>query len=323
MLTFLGRRLAQLLPTLLGVAVLTFVLLRMIPGDPTTMAGGQTMSEEVRKHLMEQWHLDKPWYVQLGYYLKGLPTLDLGVSMRFDRPVREMIGEYFVRTLQLGLCAFALSATAGIALGIVSALFKDRWPDRAILAFTLLGISTPVFVTGVLLILVASAVGWNYSSLSGMDLNMPGPYGTFSRAIGFDPRFVVLPALTLGARSIAYLARMTRAAVLEAGTADHLRTARAKGLGPWKVVLKHQLKNAMIPITTVVGLNFADFLTGAIITETVFQWPGLGFLVKKAIEFRDIPVIMGSVLFVTFLFVTINFVVDILYAYFDPRIRLA
>lgn len=307
MLTYLGRRVLQLVPTLFGVALLTFLIMRLIPGDPTDMAGGQTISEEVRAQLRAQWHLDEPLARQLWIYLKGIPRLDFGVSMRFGVPVRHLIAEYFIRTLQLGLVAFVLSVSVGVTLGIVSALARGTCLDRALLAATLAGISTPVFVVGILLILVSTAAGWHFISASTM--------------VEFEPEYLVLPALTLAVRSIAYLARMTRSAVLEAGTADHLRTARAKGLSWRRVVFRHQLRNAMIPITTVVGLNFADFLTGAIITETVFQWPGLGFLIKRAIEFRDIPVIMGTVLFVTVLFVTINFVVDLLYALFDPRVR--
>jgi ABC-type dipeptide/oligopeptide/nickel transport system permease component len=290
------------------VALVTFFLLRLIPGDPTTMTG-DTISEEVRAKLRAEWHLDKPWYVQFWYFAKGLPTLDLGVSMKDGTPVRQLIGEYFLRTLQLGLAAFLLSVTVGVSLGIVAALYQGSWIDKSILVFSLVGISTPVFVVGILLIIVAGLLGWPFTMATTMG--------------DFDPRYLVLPAVTLGLRSVAYLARMTRSAVVEVGTMDYLRTARAKGLSPSAIVLHHQLKNAMIPIITVVGLNFADFLTGAIITETVFQWPGLGFLIRTSLAFRDLPVVMGTVLFITVLFVTINFVVDALYAWFDPRIRLS
>jgi ABC-type dipeptide/oligopeptide/nickel transport system permease component len=308
MLTFLGRRFFQLIPTLIGVALVTFFLMRMIPGDPTTMTG-DTISEEVRARLRAEWHLDKPWYVQFWYFAKGLPTLDLGVSMKDGTPVRQLIGEYFVRTLQLGLAAFLLSVSLGVTLGITAALFQGTWIDKSILVVSLVGISTPVFVGGIGLIIVAGFLKFPYTMATSMD--------------GFDPRYLVLPAATLGLRSVAYLARMTRAAVVEVGTMDYLRTARAKGLHPTTIIFRHQLKNAMIPIITVVGLNFADFLTGAIITETVFQWPGLGFLIKTSLAFRDLPVVMGTVLFTTVLFVTINFLVDALYAWFDPRIRLS
>lgn len=307
MLTYIGKRFAQLIPTLLGVVLLTFLIMRLVPGDPTTMSG-QTVSEEVRARLRAEWHLDKPPLVQLWYYVKGIPTGDLGISMRFGTPVRGMIADHFIRTLQLGLTAFFISVTLGVGLGILAALTRGTWIDRTILALALLGISTPVFVVGIGLIMLAAFLNYNHFSGTG-----PGE--------GIDFRYLVLPALTLGSRSIAYLSRMTRSAILEISHADYLRTARAKGLSGRTVVMKHQLRNAMIPITTVIGLSFADYLAGAILTESVFQWPGIGFLIRKAIEFRDLPVIMGAVLFVTFLFVIINFVVDLLYAWIDPRIR--
>lgn len=307
MLPYIGKRFLQLIPTLLGVVLVTFLIMRMIPGDPTTMSG-QTISEEVRAKLRAEWHLDDPPLVQLWHYAKGIPTGDLGISMRWGTPVRGMIADHFLRTLQLGLTAFFISVTLGVGLGIIAALTKGSWVDRFILAVALVGISTPVFVVGIGLIMLAVAVGYHHISGTGA-------------GEGIDFRYLLLPAITLGSRSIAYLSRMTRSAILEIAHSDYLRTAKAKGLSNRAVIFKHQLRNAMIPITTVIGLSFADYLTGAILTETVFQWPGLGFLVRKAIEFRDLPVIMGTVLFVTFLFVTINFIVDLLYAWFDPRIR--
>jgi len=309
MMGYIGRRLLQVIPTLLGVIVVTFFLMRMIPGDPTTMSGGQTITEETRTRLRKEWHLDQPAYVQLWYFVKGIPTGDLGMSWKYSNtPVRELIADAFVNTLKLGTAAFILSLVLGLSLGILAALLKDTWVDRTILAVALIGISTPVFVVGIGLIILAVSVGFKCISGTGADE-------------GIDFRYLILPAVTLGSRSIAYLCRMTRSSIVEVANADFLRTARAKGLTKLKVVFKHQLRNAMIPITTVIGLNFADYLTGAILTETVFQWPGIGFLVRKSIEARDIPTIMGVVLFVTFLFVLINFVVDILYAMFDPRIR--
>jgi len=307
MLGYIGKRVGQLIPTLLGVVFVTFFIMRMIPGDPTTMSG-QTISEDVRARLRAEWHLDDPPLKQLWWYVKGIPKGDLGISMRFGTPVREMIADHFVRTLQLGLTAFFISVTLGVSLGIIAALMKGTWVDRTILGLALIGISTPVFVVGIGLVMLAAAVGYKHFSGTGA-------------GDGLDIRYLVLPAITLGSRSIAYLARMTRSAVVEVSHADYLRTARAKGLPGKVVVLKHQLRNAMIPVTTVIGLSFADYLTGAILTESVFQWPGIGFLVKNAIAFRDLPVIMGTVLFVTILFVTINFVVDLLYGFFDPRIR--
>lgn len=310
MLTFIGKRFFQVIPTLIGVLLVTFFMMRLVPGDPTAMMA-ERMSEDVRLKLREQWHLDKPLIVQFGYFVKGIPTGDLGTSWRLaDRPVVEMISSAFSNTLKLGLAAFVLSVTIGLALGITAALNKGNWIDRTILSVALLGISTPVFVVGIGLIMLAVSVGYTHISGTG-------------DGDGVDFRYMLLPAITLGSRSIAYLARMTRSSILEVSGADFLRTARAKGLTERVVVFRHQLRNAMIPIITVIGLNFADYLTGAILTESVFQWPGLGFLIRKSIEFRDLPTIMGAVLFVTFLFVIINFIIDLLYAWFDPRIRFS
>lgn len=307
MASFIGKRFLQMIPTLFGILVVTFLLMRLIPGDPTTMQG-QTVTEEVRAALRREWHLDDPIHKQFYHYVKGIPRLDLGISMRFGTPVRGMILQYFVRTLQLAIAAFLLSVTLGISLGVVSALMKGTWVDRALMAMALVGISTPVFVVGILLIIVAVAFGWRCISGTGM-------------SDGLDVRYLVLPAVTLGSRSIAYLARMTRSCVLEVSGSDFLRTARAKGLSEFTVVRKHLMKNAMIPVITVVGLNFADYLTGAILTESVFQWPGIGLLIRNAIAFRDLPVIMGAVLLTTTVFVVVNFLVDLTYAFFDPRIR--
>ena len=306
---YIGRRFFQTIPTLLGVAVITFLLMRFIPGDPTALLG-QSISDDVRAQLRAQWHLDDPFLKQFWWYMKGIPFLDFGVSMRFGIPVRSMIASHFVYTLQLALAAFCLSMALGLSLGILAALMKDTWVDRSIRVFALIGISTPVFVVGVVLIIVAVAVGWSHISGTG-----PGD--------SVDVRYLMLPALTLGSRSIAYLSRMVRASILEVSQADFLRTARAKGLNERTVIFKHLMKNAMIPIITVIGLNLADYLTGAILTESIFQWPGIGFLIRTAIGFRDLPVILGTVLFTTFIFVFINFLVDLTYAVFDPRIRLS
>lgn len=309
MLTYAARRFLQVIPTLLGVALVTFLIMRLIPGDPTSMMGDR-MSEDVRTRLRAEWHLDEPAWKQFALFLKGVATGDLGTSWRFQTtPVIAMVGHAFVNTLKLGVAAFLLSITFGISMGIVSALFKGTWVDRAILAIALVGISTPVFVVGIGLIILAVAVGYRH-------------FGGTGFGEGMDPRFLLLPAITLGSRSIAYLSRMTRTAVLEVADADFLRTARAKGLPERTVILRHLLRNAMIPIITVVGLNFAEYLTGAILTESVFQWPGIGFLLRKAIEFRDMPVIMAGVLATTFVFVIINFLVDIAYGWADPRIRM-
>ena len=308
MLAYAVRRLLQLIPTLLGVALITFLIMRLIPGDPTAMMGDR-ISEDVRTRLRAQWHLDEPAWKQFALFLKGSLTGDLGTSWRFQTtPVTEMVGRAFTNTLKLGLAAFLLSLVLGIGMGITAALFKGTWIDRGILVIALAGISTPVFVVGVGLIILAVAIGYRHFGGTG-----------FGETI--DPRYLLLPAIALGTRSIAYLSRMTRTAILEISSADFLRTARAKGLSETIVVAKHLMRNALIPIITVVGLNFADYLTGAVLVEAVFQWPGIGFLLRKAIEFRDMPVIMAGVLFTTVVFVLINFAADLAYAWADPRIR--
>jgi ABC-type dipeptide/oligopeptide/nickel transport system permease component len=310
MLSYAAKRLLQLIPTLLGVAVITFLVMRLIPGDPTAMMGDR-ISEDVRARLLEQWHLDQPAWKQFVWFLRGIVTGDLGTSWRFQTtPVIEMVADAFANTLKLGLAAFILSVILGVSMGTTSALMKGTWVDRALLGVALLGISTPVFVVGVGLIILAVAVGYKH-------------FGGTGFGEGIDLRFLVLPAIALGSRSIAYLSRMTRASILEIADADFLRTARAKGVAEHTVILKHMMRNALLPIITVIGLNFADYLAGAILVETVFQWPGIGFLLRKAIEFRDMPVIMAGVLFTTMIFVAINFLVDLAYAWADPRIRYA
>lgn len=305
---FLLRRFLQLIPTLLGVAAVTFLVMRLIPGDPTTMMG-DNVSEDVRARLRAEWHLDEPAWRQFALFVKGAATGDLGMSWRFQTtPVTEMLTTAIGNTLLLALAAFFLSVIAGIGLGMLAALYKNTWIDHAVLAVALLGISTPVFVTGLLLVILAVAVGYRHFGGTGFGENV-------------DWRFLLLPALALGSRSVAFLARMTRSAILEVANQDYLRTAKAKGLSPRTVLAKHLMRNALIPIVTVVGLNFADYLGGAILVETVFQWPGMGFLIRKAIEFRDMPVIMAAVLATTVIFVLINFLVDITYAWADPRLR--
>ena len=307
---FLFRRILQLIPTLLGVAVITFVIMRMIPGDPTSLMGDR-ISEEVRQRLRAEWNLDQPAWKQFAFYLQGLLTGNLGNSWRFQTtPVLEMVADAFRNTLLLGTAAFVISVIFGVGLGMLAAFNRGTWIDRAVLGFALLGISTPVFVVGVLLIIIAVAIGYRHFGSTGFGEHI-------------DWRFLVLPAIALGSRSIAFLSRMTRAAILDVQDQEFLRTATAKGLSRRQVIFKHLMRNALVPIITVIGLNFADYLGGAILVETVFQWPGIGFLLRKAIEFRDMPVIMAAVLFTTVIFVLINFTVDVCYALIDPRIRLA
>jgi len=253
--------------------------------------------------LRAQLHLDDPLPKRFALYVKGAVTGDLGRSYITNRPITQDIRERFPKTLQLAGAAMLLATTLGVTLGIFSARRPGGLADRFALAVAYLGVSFPVFWVGLLLILFF-AVNLRWFPPSG--------YGSL--------RFLVLPALTLGMRSIAFLARMTRSAMLDALGSDFIRTARAKGLGEWMVTAKHALRNALIPIITVLGLDFGSYLTGSILTETIFSWPGLGRYVVNAISRRDLPAIQGAVLFLSVVFVLVNLLTDLAYAKADPRV---
>lgn len=304
MLVFISKSILQAIPVLFGVVTLTFILMRVIPGDPVDSFVGQRVTEEQRRIIRAQWHMDQPAIVQFWHYLKGIPVFNFGDSFMLNRPVRDELFRAFRQTAKLATAAMAFAIVLGVSIGLVTSVFKGSWFDRLAMLLALLGISTPVFWFGMILIIVASNLGWRYLS---------GDEGTW--------HYLVLPTVTLGFRSVAYLARMTRSSVLEVMSKDFLTTARMKGLPEWKVILKHVTKNAFIPVVTIIGLDFASYLSGAVLTETVFSYPGIGTTILNAINSRDIPIIMGSVVFVTFLFVFANIIVDIIYAYLDPRIH--
>jgi ABC-type dipeptide/oligopeptide/nickel transport system permease component len=303
MTAFLVRRVLLAIPTLFGVLVVAFLLLYVAPGDPVQAMVGERADEETIARLRAQLHLDDPLPKRFGYYVANVVRGDLGRSYITDRPITRDIRERFPKTLQLAGAAMLLAAVVGISLGVLSASRPGGWVDRLSLGIAYLGISFPVYWVGLLLILLF-AVTWRVLPPSG--------YGS--------PRFLVLPALALGMRSIAFLARMTRSAMLEALGADFVRTARAKGLAERVVTFRHALRNALIPIITVLGLDFGAYLTGSILTETVFSWPGIGRYVVNAIGRRDLPAIQGTVLFLSAVFVVVNLVTDLAYAKADPRV---
>ena len=259
MTTFLLRRLLLAIPTLFGVLVVAFLLLYVAPGDPVEAMVGERADAETIARLRAQLHLDEPLAKRFGYYLGDVARGDLGRSYITNRPITQDIRERFPKTLQLAGAAMLLAALAGISLGVLSARRPGGWIDRLSLGIAYLGISFPVYWVGLLLILLFAVT---------LRLLPPSGYGSM--------RFLVLPALALGMRSIAFLARMTRSAMLESLSADYVRTARAKGLTERAVTLRHALRNALIPIITVLGLDFGAYLTGSILTETVFSWPGIG-----------------------------------------------
>ena len=304
MSAFILRRLLLSIPTLFGVLVVAFLLLYLAPGDPVMAMVGERADEATIARLRKELRLDDPLPVQFGHYIAGVAKGDLGKSYITNRPIKKDIIERFPKTLQLAGAAMLLATMLGVTLGVLSARTPGGFIDRAGLGIAYLGISFPVYWVGLLLILLfAVTLHWL----------PPSGFGGL--------RYLVLPALALGMRSIAFLARMTRSAMLDALGADYVRTARAKGVPEWLVVGRHALRNAMIPIITVLGLDFGAYLTGSILTETIFSWPGLGRYVVNAIARRDLPAIQGSVLFLSAVFVLVNLITDVAYAKADPRVN--
>jgi ABC-type dipeptide/oligopeptide/nickel transport system permease component len=300
---FILRRLLLSIPTLFGVLVVAFLLLYVAPGDPVMAMVGERADEATIARLRAELRLDDPLPVQFAHYIAGIARGDLGKSYITNRPIKKDIIERFPKTLQLAGAAMLLATILGVTLGVFSAINPGGLIDRVGLGIAYLGISFPVYWVGLLLILLfAVTLHWL----------PPSGFGGL--------RYLILPALALGMRSIAFLARMTRSAMLDALGADFVRTARAKGLPESLVVGRHALRNAMIPIITVLGLDFGAYLTGSILTETIFSWPGLGRYVVNAIARRDLPAIQGSVLFLSAVFVLVNLITDVAYAKADPRV---
>ena len=299
----LVERLVMTAPTLFGVLVAAFLLLNVAPGDPVMAMVGERADSATIARLRAELRLDDPLPAQFGHYVWGVLRGDLGRSYVTQRPIARDLAERFPKTVELALAAMTLAAGCGITLGLVSAVRPGGAVDRLAMLLSYIGVSFPVYWVALLLILVfAVALRW-----------LP-PSGSGGLA------YLLLPALTLGMRSIAFLARMTRSAMLEVLGSDFIRTARAKGLAERVVVLRHGFRNALIPVITVLGLDTGNYLTGSILTETIFGWPGLGRYVLAAIEKRDLPAIQGSILFMSLVFVVVNFVTDVLYAQADPRI---
>ena len=303
MIRLIGRRLLATVPTLLGVLVVAFFLLNVAPGDPVAAMVGERADAATIARLRADLHLDDPLPAQFGRYLWDAVHGDFGRSYITQRPIARDLRERFPKTVQLALAAMAFAAVGGIALGVVSAIRPGGAVDRAAMLLSYVGVSFPVYWVGLLLILLFAVM-----------LRWLPPSGSGGLA------YLVLPALTLGMRSVAFLARMTRAAMLEVLSSDFVRTARAKGLNEAAVIMRHGFRNALIPVITVLGLDTGSYLTGSILTETIFGWPGLGRYVLTAIEKRDLPAIQGSILFMSLVFVLVNLVTDLVYAKADPRI---
>ena len=303
MTRFLLARLALLVPTLAGVLALTFFLLYVAPGDPVEAMVGERADPETIARLRAELHLDDPVPLQFARYVGGVLQGDLGTSYITRRPILGDLLQRFPATLRLAAAAMLFAAVTGIGIGIYGAWRPGGWADRVSALGAYLGVSFPVYWVGLILILAfAVHLRWLPPSGSG----------------GLE--YLILPAIALGMRSVAFLSRITRAAMQEVLGSDFVRTARAKGLGEGRVVLSHALRNALLPVVTVLGLDFGSYLTGSILTETIFSWPGVGRYVLTAIDKRDLPAIQGSILFLSVVFVFVNLVTDLIYAKVDPRV---
>jgi ABC-type dipeptide/oligopeptide/nickel transport system permease component len=303
-LQYLIKRLLLAAPVLLGVSIVVFTMIRLIPGDPAQVMAGQNATRQVVEGIRQTLGLDRPVVVQYGIFLGHAARGDLGRSLFNGAPVVEELGQRFPRTIRLALASVVVSSLIGIPAGILSATRHLSWADSVVMMLALAGVSMPVFWLGLNLILVfAVRLQW-----------LP--------AIGHESwRHLILPSITLGTASAAIIARMTRSAMLDVLRQDYVRTARAKGQVEPSVIRRHALRNALIPVVTVVGLQLGTLLSGAVLTESVFAWPGVGRLLVDAVLARDYPVIQGAVLLIATTFVLLNVLVDMLYAALDPRIR--
>ena len=304
MIQYLIKRLLGLLPTLLIVGILVFLFVHLLPGDPARLAAGPDATPETVALVRADLGLDKSLPEQFIRFAGGVLRGDFGKSLRTKRPVSTEIGERFLPTLWLTVAAMAWSVTIGMVIGTLSAVWRNRWPDRLGMSIAVSGISFPSFALGMVLMQIFSVqLGW-----------LP--------TVGADSwRHYVLPSLTLGAAVAAVMARFTRSSFIDVLKEDYVRTARAKGLGEPVVVVKHGLRNALIPVVTMMGLQFGFLLGGSIVVEVVFNWPGMGRLLVDAVDMRDYPVIQALVLLFSLEFIVINLVVDLLYAVINPTIR--
>jgi glutathione transport system permease protein len=304
MLNYFLKRLLGLVPTLLIVAVLVFLFVHMLPGDPARLAAGQDADEQTVELVRQQLGLDRPLHEQFVHYFSRMLQADFGTSIRTRRPVSTEIAERFAPTLLLTITSMAWAVVFGMSIGVMSAVFRNQWPDRLGMTIAVSGISFPAFALGMLLMQVLSVyLGW-----------LP--------TVGADSwKHYILPSLTLGAAVAAVMARFTRASFVEVIQEDFVRTARAKGVSERVVIAKHCLRNALIPVVTMMGLQFGFLLGGSIVVEAVFNWPGLGRLLVDSVTQRDYPVIQTLVLLFSLEFILINLIVDLLYGFINPTIR--
>ena len=309
MINYTIKRILEVIPVLLIVSIIVFSVMHLLPGDPTLLmlagAEGGSIPQERLDELRIIMGLNKPLYEQYYNFISNAISGDLGTSIRLRIPVTEILLQKFPYTIKLSLLGLMIAIFLGVVIGLVAALFKDTWLDHFSMTFSLIGVSMPIYWLGLLLILVFS-----------INLNIFPSSG----ATGW--KSIVLPALTLGFVSAGLISRLLRSSLLEVLNEDYIRTAKGKGLTDKIILIKHALKNAMIPVITILGLQFGNMLAGAVVTETVFSRPGLGRLVVNGILWKDYPLIQGTVLFIACIYVLVNLFVDISYYWFDPRIKL-
>jgi peptide/nickel transport system permease protein len=334
MLRFVVRRLLLLVPILIGLSILVFLWIRALPGSPANSLLGERSTPEAVAAINEQYGLNDPLYVQYWKYLEQTVQLDFSNSITSRRPVVEEFTERLPATIELAVAAMLFSIVIGIPLGFLAAKRYGTWLDHTSLLASLIGISIPIFVLAIILKYVfAVKLGWlptvgrqsvlieaeHPTNFYLLDALLTGNMEAFWDAV----KHLILPAIALGTIPLAIIARITRASVLDVQNEDYVRTARAKGMKPSIVDRRHILRNAMLPISTIIGLQTGLLLSGAVLTESVFAWPGIGTWMVEAIEFRNYPVLQGGILFIAVIFVLVNLVVDISYAYLNPRIRVS
>ncbi len=306
MIYYILRRLLQIIPVLLGITIILFVLMYIIPEDPAQLILQKGATEQALANLRAKMGIDKPVYVQYWRYVKQLAKGDLGQSYRYRRSVNSILAEHYPNSVKLALAAIFIEIVIGIFAGIISAVKKYTFWDTLVTVSTTLAVCVPVFWLGMMM-----------QVIFGLQLGVLPMSGMGDGSI----RYYILPALTLASVSTAYVARMTRSSMLEVISNDYITTAYAKGLSFRAVIGKHALKNALIPVVTLIGLDLGALMGGAILTETIFSWPGIGRVIYLAVLQRDAPVVIGGTLILVLVFVFINLIVDIVYAILDPRIR--
>ena len=332
MTTYIARRVLLLIPLLFGISLVTFIGMHVIPGDASSALTGQGVTAADIARVRRQLHLDQPIVVQYGYFLAGIVHGDFGISLRTHDPVLQDVAQALPTTIQLTLAALVIAVVVGVSVGIFAATHRGSFLDTISMSTVLVGVSMPVFWTGILLlILFGATLQWlpiggtldnsvTLHRITGMTLLDSLLTGNVD-ALRSSVQHLILPAVTLALFPMASISRMTRTTMVEELGADHVRTARAKGLPQGAVVWKHALRNALIPVVTVIGLQLGLLLSGAVLTETVFALPGIGQLAVTSILYRDYPVVQGVVIIAAFLFVIVNLGVDILYALLNPRIE--